>query len=173
MRLGHPRQVASDCQATLSSLLSAISGLKLREFAVDQDGTYGKHRSRILFCFYPLYFILPDTENRVALSDLDRELIKGCMEGDPRAWSSFCDRFAGLVLDVADETLAFAGVSGPDRSGELREEMVEAFFRESRSNGFSMLRAFRGESSLATYLAVVARRSILGQLSRRDPVYKP
>lgn len=30
-RLLHPRQAASNCQATLSSLLSAISGLKLRK----------------------------------------------------------------------------------------------------------------------------------------------
>lgn len=102
----------------------------------------------------------------MALSDLDRGLIKDCMDGDPQAWKTFCDRFAGLVMDVVDDTLAFAGVSGPDRTEGIREDLAEEFFRELRANGFSMIRAFRGESSLATYLAVLARRSILGQLSR-------
>ncbi|MFM8570076.1 MAG: sigma-70 family RNA polymerase sigma factor, partial [Pirellula sp.] len=103
-------------------------------------------------------------------SDLDRGLIKDCVEGDPQAWRSFCDRFAGLVMDVVDDTLAFAGVSGPQRSEGLRQGLAEEFFRELRSNGFSLIRSFRGESSLATYLAVVARRSILGYLSKRNLV---
>lgn len=103
----------------------------------------------------------------MALSDLDRELIRGCMEGDSRSWRSFCDRFAGLVMDVVDDTLAFAGISGQDRSGGMRESLTEEFFRELRGNGFAMLRSFRGESSLATYMAILARRSILSQLSNR------
>jgi RNA polymerase sigma-70 factor (ECF subfamily) len=120
----------------------------------------------LLFCF----LVLRDPEYRVALSDLDRGLIKDCVEGDPQAWRSFCDRFAGLVMDVVDDTLAFAGVSGPQRSEGLRQGLAEEFFQELRSNGFSLIRSFRGESSLATYLAVVARRSILGYLSKRNLV---
>jgi hypothetical protein len=69
-----------------------------------------------------------------------------------------------LVTDVVDDTLAFAGVSGPERSQELREALAESFFRDLRSNGFALLRSFHQESSLATYLAVIARRSILGYL---------
>jgi RNA polymerase sigma-70 factor (ECF subfamily) len=103
----------------------------------------------------------------VALSELDRGLIKDCVEGNPQAWKSFCDRFAGLVMDVVDETLAFAGVSGQDRSLSLREDLAEGFFKEVRASGFELIRAFRGESSLATYMAVVARRWILGTLSKR------
>jgi RNA polymerase sigma-70 factor (ECF subfamily) len=89
------------------------------------------------------------------------------VEGSSQAWTTFCDRFAGLVMDVVDETLAFAGVSGQDRTLRLREELAEGFFREVRSNGFELIRTFRGESSLATYMAVVARRWILGALSKR------
>jgi len=103
----------------------------------------------------------------VALSELDRGLIKDCVEGGAQAWATFCDRFAGLVMDVVDETLAFAGISGQDRTLSLREELAEGFFRELRSNGFELIRTFRGESSLATYMAVVARRWILGALSKR------
>ena len=93
----------------------------------------------------------------MALSELDRGLIKDCVEGSSQAWAIFCDRFAGLVLDVVDETLAFAGISGHDRTLSLREELAEGF----------LIRTFRGESSLATYMAVVARRWILGALSKR------
>jgi RNA polymerase sigma-70 factor (ECF subfamily) len=116
-----------------------------------------------LFCLH-LEEVL---ELPVALSELDRGLIKDCVEGSSQAWTIFCDRFAGLVMDVVDETLAFAGVSGQDRSLSLREELAEGFFREVRSNGFELIRTFRGESSLATYMAVVARRWILGALSKR------
>ena len=105
----------------------------------------------------------------MALSELDRELIRECMDGDPKSWRTFCDRFAGLVMDVVDDSLSFAGIAGPQRSEELRERLTEDFFRELRTNRFAALRSFRGESSLATYLAVVARRSVLGQLSKLKP----
>jgi len=108
----------------------------------------------------------------VALSDLDRGLIRDCMDGDSQAWENFCDRFAGLVMDVVDDTLAFSGVSSQDRSSQLRESLAEEFFCEVRANGFAMIRTFRGESSLATYLAIVARRSILGYLSNASLISK-
>lgn len=92
------------------------------------------------------------------------------MDGNPQAWSAFCDRFAGLVTDVVDDTLAFAGVPGLERSQGLREALAEDFFRDLRSNGFAMLRSFHQESSLATYMAVIARRSIMGYLTRSRAV---
>lgn len=107
----------------------------------------------------------------MALSDLDRGLIKDCIEGDPQAWKNFCDRFAGLVMDVVDDTVVFARGSANNSNtqlpdGPLNERLAEEFFEELSSNRFAMLRAFRGDSSLATYLAVLARRSILGRLSQ-------
>ena len=106
----------------------------------------------------------------MALSDLDRGLIKDCIEGDPQAWKNFCDRFAGLVMDVVDDTVVFArGSAGSSTkqlgNGPLNERLAEEFFEELCNNRFAMLRAFRGESSLASYLAVLARRSILSRLS--------
>jgi RNA polymerase sigma-70 factor (ECF subfamily) len=120
---------------------------------------------------YPFSLFLFDSELCVALSDLDRGLIKDCIEGDPQAWKSFCDRFAGLVMDVVDETLSFAR-SSSDKSraessdGQLKERLTLEFFQELRENGFALMRAFRGDSSLATYLAVVARRSVLSRISK-------
>ena len=107
----------------------------------------------------------------MALSDLDRGLIKDCIEGDPQAWKNFCDRFAGLVMDVVEDTVVFARGSSDNSNlqlgdGPLNERLAEAFFEELSSNRFAMLRVFRGDSSLATYLAVIARRSILGRLSQ-------
>ncbi|MFN6302557.1 MAG: hypothetical protein ACK42H_10230 [Planctomycetota bacterium] len=106
----------------------------------------------------------------MALSDLDRGLIKDCIEGDPQAWKNFCDRFAGLVMDVVEDTVVFARGSADNSNlqlgdGPLNERLAEAFFEELSSNRFAMLRVFRGDSSLATYLAVLARRSVLSRLS--------
>ena len=47
----------------------------------------------------------------LALSELDRSLLQNCMAGDQQAWRQFCDRFASLILDVAEDTLRFANLS--------------------------------------------------------------
>ena len=55
----------------------------------------------------------------MALSDLDRGLIKDCIEGDPQAWKNFCDRFAGLVMDVVEDTVVFARGSADNSTLQL------------------------------------------------------
>jgi len=50
-----------------------------------------------------------------------------------------------------------------------REDLAADVFLGLIDNDFSILRRFRGESSLATYLTVIARRIVVKQLSRRSP----
>ena len=99
--------------------------------------------------------------SKVALSEIDRELLKRCLERQTRAWEDFVDRFLGLVIHVVNH-------SADSRSIRLASEEVEDLaaevFLAIVSNDFAVLRRFRGESSLATYLTVVARRVVVREL---------
>jgi RNA polymerase sigma-70 factor (ECF subfamily) len=102
----------------------------------------------------------------VALSPKDRNLLQRCLARRSGAWEEFVNRFLGLVVHVVNHTAA-------SRSWELspddREDLAAEVFLTLVSNDFAVLRRFRGDSSLATYLTVVARRVIVRELLRRKP----
>jgi RNA polymerase sigma-70 factor (ECF subfamily) len=91
----------------------------------------------------------------VALSDIDRNLLDRCIARKPRAWEDFVDRFMGLVLHVIDHTARSRGILV---SPEDREDLCAQVFLEMIKDEFAVLRHFRRQSSLATYLTVIARR---------------
>jgi RNA polymerase sigma-70 factor, ECF subfamily len=97
----------------------------------------------------------------VALSTIDRNLIDRCLAHKPNAWEDFVDRFMGLVVHVVNHT-------AQNRSMRLsqadREDLVAEVFLTLVDNDLAVLRHFRGESSLATYLTVVARRIVVRTL---------
>jgi RNA polymerase sigma-70 factor (ECF subfamily) len=97
----------------------------------------------------------------VALSDIDRNLLECCLNHKPRAWEGFVDRFMGLVIHVANHTAQARSVR---LSPEDREDLISEVFLEVLRNDYGVLRNFRGHSSLATYLAVVARRIVVREL---------
>jgi RNA polymerase sigma-70 factor (ECF subfamily) len=99
----------------------------------------------------------------VALSNLDRELLRDCLAKAPDAWENFSDRFLGLVLHVVHHTALMRDVN---LSPELRDDLVADVFVSWIDKDFKILRRFRGQSSLATYLAVVARRVVCRRLSQ-------
>ena len=100
----------------------------------------------------------------VALSEIDRNLLTRCLGSAPRAWEDFVDRFMGLVIHVIDH-------SAESRSMRLtaddREDLTSDVFLAIVKDNFGLLRNFRGEASLATYLTVVTRRIVVGQLNKR------
>jgi RNA polymerase sigma-70 factor (ECF subfamily) len=100
----------------------------------------------------------------VALTNLDRDLLKRCLAHQPGAWNDFVDRFLGLVYHVIHHTAHL-------RSTPLRPEDVEDLAAEVLlqivANNYAVLRQFRGNSSLATYLTVIARRICVHELARR------
>jgi RNA polymerase sigma-70 factor (ECF subfamily) len=100
----------------------------------------------------------------VALTNLDRDLLKRCLAHQPGAWNDFVDRFLGLVYHVIHHTAHL-------RSTPLRPEDVEDLAAEVLlqivSGDYAVLRQFRGNSSLATYLTVISRRICVHELSRR------
>ena len=100
----------------------------------------------------------------MAFSDIDRQLLQRCLARQPRAWEDFVDRFLGLVVHVVAHT-------GQSRSlaigSQDREDLVAEVFTALLADDFAVLRRFRGQSSLATYLTVVARRVVVRELLKR------
>jgi RNA polymerase sigma-70 factor, ECF subfamily len=97
----------------------------------------------------------------VALSDIDRNLLDRCLARKPRAWEDFVDRFTGLIIHVVNQTARSRSVmlASADRE-DLTADVLLAIIRDD----FAVLRRFRGKSSLATYLTVIARRVVVRKL---------
>jgi RNA polymerase sigma-70 factor (ECF subfamily) len=104
----------------------------------------------------------------VALSDIDRSLLDRCLNGKPRAWEDFVDRFMGLVVHVVNHT---AQCRSLQLSRSDREDLAADVFLTIIDHDMAVLRHFRGQSSLATYLTVIARRVVVRKLvDRRSAV---
>jgi RNA polymerase sigma-70 factor (ECF subfamily) len=104
----------------------------------------------------------------VALSEIDRNLLTRCLARQSRAWEDFVDRFMGLVLHVIDHSVASRSLR---LAAHDREDLVGEVFLAFVKGDFAVLRRFRGEASLATYLTVITRRVVVHRLvhGRRTP----
>ncbi len=100
----------------------------------------------------------------MALTEIDRTLLKRCLAEEPGAWKDFVDRFIGLFIHVINHV-------GHSRSVRLTSDDVDDLCAEVfvalLADDFAILRRFRGKSSLATYLTVIARRIVVREVSRR------
>jgi RNA polymerase sigma-70 factor (ECF subfamily) len=102
----------------------------------------------------------------VALSEFDRELLEHCLAAKPRAWEDFVDRFLGLVIHVINHSAQSRGIR---LTPQDVEDLSADVFLAIVVNEFAVLRRFKGESSLATYLTVIARRVVVRELLKRRP----
>jgi RNA polymerase sigma-70 factor (ECF subfamily) len=101
---------------------------------------------------------------RVALSDIDRQLLQRCLARQPHAWEDFVDRFLGLVVHVVTHTSHSRSIAiSPHDLEDLSSEVFLAILTDD----YGVLRRFRGQSSLATYLTVIARRVVVRELLKR------
>jgi RNA polymerase sigma-70 factor (ECF subfamily) len=100
----------------------------------------------------------------VVLSEIDRNLLQRCLERRPRSWEDFVDRFLGLVIHVISHTAQSRSVR---INREDSEDLASEVFLAIVNDDFAVLRRFRGESSLATYLTVIARRVVVRELLQR------
>ena len=101
----------------------------------------------------------------MALTALDRDLLKRCLGHEPGAWNDFVDRFLGLIYHVISHTSHLRSM--PLRP-EDTEDLAAEILLQIVSNDYAVLRQFKGNSSLATYLAVIARRICVHELARRS-----
>lgn len=111
-------------------------------------------------------FVRYQGTDSVGLSEIDRNLLERCLQKKPRAWEDFVDRFMGLVLHVIRHTAQSRSIR---LSPEDRDDLCAEVFLAVIRNDFAVLRNFRGQSSLATYLTVVARRIVVRDLLARGP----
>ncbi len=91
----------------------------------------------------------------MVLSDIDRRLLTRCIECAPGAWEDFVERFIALITHVVTETAASRLGNHTD---QIRDDVVAEVFLKLFENDFAIMRRFRGQSSLGTYLVVVTRR---------------
>ncbi len=100
----------------------------------------------------------------MALSEIDRNLIERCLSRKPRSWEDFVDRFLGLVIHVITHTARARSMRLVEQD---YEDLAAEVFLTIVSDDFAVIRKFRGQSSLATYLTVVARRVVVRELLKR------
>ncbi|MAV35553.1 MAG: RNA polymerase subunit sigma-70 [Planctomycetaceae bacterium] len=105
----------------------------------------------------------------MVLSDIDRTLLQRCLERKPQAWEDFTDRFLGLVVHVINHSSQCRSIRITNQD---REDLCAEVFLTLVADDFSVLRRFRGESSLATYLTVIARRVVVRELLKHKPAAK-
>ncbi|MBY0587788.1 sigma-70 family RNA polymerase sigma factor [bacterium] len=98
------------------------------------------------------------------LTEIDRQLIHRCLEREPEAWCEFVDRYLGVVFQVIQHTSHMRGMV---LHGDDAEDLAADVLSTIVDNNFKVLRRFRGKSSMASYLAVIARRVVVNKLSRR------
>ncbi|MEN0109638.1 MAG: sigma-70 family RNA polymerase sigma factor [Planctomycetota bacterium] len=100
----------------------------------------------------------------MACTPVDRDLLDRLLSGDRDAWPAFVDRFLGLFGHVVSHTASCRGVhlTPADREDLIADVMVVIIKDDLR-----VLRRFERRSSLATYLAVIARRVIVKRLLAR------
>lgn len=103
----------------------------------------------------------------MALSEIDRSLLDRCLARAPRAWEDFVDRFMGLVVHVINHSAQCRSIR---LTPQDREDLCADVFLAIVRDDFAVLRHFRGQSSLATYLTVIARRVVVRELLRRATV---
>ncbi len=100
----------------------------------------------------------------MGLSEIDRKLLQRCLDRKPGAWEDFVERFLGLAVHVIHHTAQSRAIV---LNAADVEDMASEVFLAIIVNDFATLRHFRGESSLATYLTVVARRVVVREMLKR------
>jgi RNA polymerase sigma-70 factor, ECF subfamily len=101
----------------------------------------------------------------VALSETDRKLLDKCLTRTGGAWEEFVDRFLGLVVHVTNHSAQCRSIR---LTPEDRDDLCAEVFLALIKDDFRVLRHFRAQSSLATYLTVIARRVVVRELLHRQ-----
>ena len=86
---------------------------------------------------------------------LERQILVACLNRQPHAWELFLEQLLPLLHHVV---LRSAGQCGCNPQETDIEDVLSAILTHLIENDLAVLRRFRGESKLSTYLVVVARR---------------
>lgn len=105
----------------------------------------------------------------MALTAVDRALLQRCLSHETEAWNDFVDRFLGLIYHVISHT---AHLRSMPLRAEDHEDLAAEVLLQIVANDYAVLRQFKGHSSLATYLAVIARRICVHEMARRAAAHE-
>ena len=100
----------------------------------------------------------------VGLIARDRDLIRRCLHHEAGAWNDFVERFLGLIYHVVQHT---ADLRSFPLKPEDKEDVAAQVLLRHRRERLRRPAQFRGSSSLAAYLTVIARRACVTELARR------
>ena len=103
----------------------------------------------------------------MSLTDLDRRLIRRCLSHEPEAWQEFVDRFVSVIYHAIAHSAHMRSVV---LDADEVEDIVSDVMMQLVQSNFKILRHFRGKSSLATYLTVIARRIVVNRLARKQAI---
>ena len=98
------------------------------------------------------------------LLEEDRILLSRCLEREPGGWKAFVDRFSGLFVQVIQHTAHARSIS---LSTHDIDDLAADVFLALLANDSDVLRRFRGDSTLKTYLTVICRRIVVHEMIRR------
>jgi RNA polymerase sigma-70 factor, ECF subfamily len=107
---------------------------------------------------------VPPKGSSVALTEVDRKLLRRCLADEPGSWKDFVDRFSGLFVHVIRHTAHSRSVP---LTPEDEDDLLAEIFLKLLENNAQILRKFRQKSSLAWYLTVVTRRIAVHEITRR------
>lgn len=105
----------------------------------------------------------------MALTAVDRALLQRCLNRQPGAWNDFVDRFLGLIYHTIHHTSHLRSVT---LQPEDTEDVAAEILLQIIAKDYAVLRQFKGNSSLATYLAVIARRICIHELAKRAAAHE-
>ncbi len=103
----------------------------------------------------------------MSLTPVDRELLHNCLAGKPGSWNDFVDRFLSMIYHVVHST---AHLRSARLSPEDVEDIAAEVLLQIVAGDFKVLKQFQGNASLATYLTVIARRTAVHEINRRQAV---
>ncbi len=98
------------------------------------------------------------------LREIDKVLLDRCLRHEPGAWNDFVDRYMGLIYHVIHHVSHSRSlVLTPDDVEDIAAEIFLAIV----DNDYAVLRRFKGQSSLPTYLTVISRRVCILEVVKR------
>ncbi|MFK7778873.1 MAG: sigma-70 family RNA polymerase sigma factor [Gimesia sp.] len=100
----------------------------------------------------------------MALTEIDKNLLRRCLAEEPGAWKDFVDRFIGLFTHVIHHTAHARSIRATDND---IDDLLSEVFLVLLANDYRVLRNFQGNSSLATYLTVISRRVVVKKMVER------
>ncbi|MGA2704019.1 MAG: sigma-70 family RNA polymerase sigma factor [Isosphaeraceae bacterium] len=99
------------------------------------------------------------------LSEIDRKLIDRCLGREAGAWNDFVDRYVGLIYHVIQHVAQARSrvVSQADM-----EDIAAEILLRIVDDDYEILRRYKAVSSLPTYLTVIARRTCVKEMVKRQ-----